>query len=195
IVKLLNLKGKYGASDKFYTELLELLKKMLPTGNEMVENLSGQKTNKNDGIKIQKDTYLQAWCTIDEKFPKIAKDPINQRLGISADEVDVNSGTRHHRDTQEMISMFLELLVDDLHTLFETGVDTYDTSIKENFNIQKNVCESLVRTFLNAPGKTKDGMSARLDLAKLGIKLELFVRQEEDKTTLPPVGKKSACKN
>ncbi|GJU68565.1 hypothetical protein Tco_1254824 [Tanacetum coccineum] len=37
IVKLLNLKGKYGASDKFFTELLGLLKKMLPAGNEMVE--------------------------------------------------------------------------------------------------------------------------------------------------------------
>ena len=37
IVKLLNLKCKYGASDKFFTELLGLLKKMLPAGNEMVE--------------------------------------------------------------------------------------------------------------------------------------------------------------
>ncbi|GKE17583.1 putative reverse transcriptase domain-containing protein [Tanacetum coccineum] len=35
IVKLLNLKGKYGASDKFFTELLGLIKKMLPAGNEM----------------------------------------------------------------------------------------------------------------------------------------------------------------
>nr|GEW49163.1 hypothetical protein [Tanacetum cinerariifolium] len=32
IVKLLNLKGKYGASDKFFTELLGLIKKMLPAG-------------------------------------------------------------------------------------------------------------------------------------------------------------------
>nr|GEV25779.1 putative ribonuclease H-like domain-containing protein [Tanacetum cinerariifolium] len=32
IVKLLNLKGKYGCSDKFSTELLGLLKKMLPAG-------------------------------------------------------------------------------------------------------------------------------------------------------------------
>ena len=37
IVKLLNLKGKYGASDKFFSELLGLIKKMLPAGNEMVE--------------------------------------------------------------------------------------------------------------------------------------------------------------
>nr|GEY74132.1 hypothetical protein [Tanacetum cinerariifolium] len=39
IVKLLNLKGKYGASNKFFTELLGLLKKMLLAGNEMVEKL------------------------------------------------------------------------------------------------------------------------------------------------------------
>nr|GFA38233.1 hypothetical protein [Tanacetum cinerariifolium] len=37
IVKLLNLKGKYGAFDKFFAELLGLLKKMLHAGNEMVE--------------------------------------------------------------------------------------------------------------------------------------------------------------
>nr|GEW13415.1 hypothetical protein [Tanacetum cinerariifolium] len=33
------------------------------------------------------------------------------------------------------IDVFLEPLVDDLHTLFETGVDTYDASTKENFNL------------------------------------------------------------
>ncbi|GJV54273.1 reverse transcriptase domain-containing protein, partial [Tanacetum coccineum] len=60
IVKLLNLKGKYGASDKFFTELLGLIKKMLPA----------------------------------------------------------------------------EPLVDDLHTLFETRVDTYDASTKDNFNLR-----------------------------------------------------------
>ncbi|GJT76044.1 putative transposon, En/Spm-like protein [Tanacetum coccineum] len=95
-----------------------------------------------------------------------------------------------------------EPLVDDLDTLFETWVDTYDASIKENFNLraivlwtindypalEKNVCESLVGTFLNVPGKTKDGMNARLDQAELGIKPELFARQEKDKTTLPPAG-------
>ncbi|GJX82310.1 putative transposon, En/Spm-like protein [Tanacetum coccineum] len=263
-------------------------------------------------VKLLNLKDSQAWHIIDEKFPEIAKDPRNLRLGISADGVDVNSGTRHH-NTQEMISMFfLESLVDDLHTLFETGVDTYDASTKENFNlrvvvlwtindypalgtlcgcpyngfkgcvlapnpltgeqiynevqhienkwgkgkrtnnktsenqedtrgrggkiqkqkrktteeegssnqvneaywkkfniwyrklkywrhnsvphcidfmhVEKNVCESLVGTLLNVPGKTKDGMNARLDLAELGIKPELFARQEEDKTTLPPAG-------
>ncbi|GJW71278.1 putative transposon, En/Spm-like protein [Tanacetum coccineum] len=406
IVKLLNLKGKYGASDKFFTELLGLLKKMLPAGNEMVEKTyqakklmrmigSGYKKihvcsnncilywkdNKeytvcptcgisrwkvdNKTHKVYENIPAKAWRTIDEKFPEIAKDPRNLRLGISADGVEVNSGTRHHSVWPFLsviynlppwlcmkrkfimlsvltsgylgndIDVFLEPLVDDLHTLFETGVDTYDASTKENINlhavmlwtmndylalgtlcgcpysgfkgcvvcgkdthcvrlsasskqsyaghrrylpynhpfkrqkkafngqqefqlapnpltgeqiyneireaevgrfksrkrkttkddgssnqvneaywkkfniwyrklrywrhnsvphcidfmhVEKNVCESLVGTLPNVLGKTKDGINARLDLAELGIKLELFARQEEDKTTLPPAG-------
>ncbi|GKB70495.1 putative transposon, En/Spm-like protein [Tanacetum coccineum] len=251
IVKLLNLKGKYGASDKFFTELLGLLKKMLPAGNEMVEKTyqakklmrmmgSGykkihvcsnncilywkdnkeltvcptcgisrwkvdNKTHKvyenipakvmwyfpiiprlqrlfklesiskdlrwhatrriTDGV-LRHPADSHAWRTIDEKFPEIAKDLRNLRLGISADGVDINSGTRHHSVwpvlsviynlppwlcmkrkfimlsvlilgyTGNDIDVFLEPLVDDLHTFFETGVDTYDASTKENFNLR-----------------------------------------------------------
>ncbi|GJX54264.1 putative transposase-associated domain-containing protein, partial [Tanacetum coccineum] len=476
IVKLLNLKGKYGASDKFFTELLGLIKKMLPAGNEMVEKTyqakkvmkligSGYKKihvcinncllywkndkdlttcrtcrisrwkvdNKTQKVyenipakvmwyfpiiprlqrlfKIQSisedlrwhatrritDGVLrhpadsQAWRTIDEKFPEIAEDPRNLRLGISADGVDVNTGNRHHSVWPVLtviynlppwlcmkrkfimlsvlisgypgndIDVFLEPLVDDLHTLFETGVDTYDVSTKDNFNlravvlwtindypalgtlcgcpysgfkgcvvcgkdtncvrlsasskqsyvghrrylpynhpfrkqkkafngqqeflpapipmtgeqiynevqhienkwgkgkrtnnkasenqedmrgrggkiqkqkrntteeegsssqvngqngvywkkfniwyrklkywrhnpvphcidfmhVEKNVAESIVGTLLHVPGKTKDGLNARLDLAELGVKPELFAMQDEDKTTLPPAG-------
>ncbi|GKA67469.1 retrovirus-related pol polyprotein from transposon TNT 1-94 [Tanacetum coccineum] len=284
IVKLLNLKGKYGASDKFFTELLGLLKKMLPAGNEMKDHkeltvcptcgISRWKVD-NKTHKVYENILTKAWRTIDEKFPEIAKDPRNLWLGISADGVDVNSGTRHHRYPGNDIDVFLQPLVDDLHTLFKTGVHTYDSSIKENFNLRaivlwmindypalgtlcgcpysgfkgcvvcgkdtycvrlfasskqsyaghrgylpynhpfrrqkkafngqqefqlapnpltgeqiynENVCESLVGTLLNVPGKIKDGMNARLDLAKLGIKPELFARKEEDKTTLPPTG-------
>ncbi|GKB55209.1 putative transposase-associated domain-containing protein [Tanacetum coccineum] len=251
IVKLLNLKGKYRASDKFFTELLRLIKKVLPAGNEMVEKTyqakkvmklmgSGYKKIhvcinncllywKNDkdltacrtcGIsrwKVDNKTHKvyenipakvmwyfpiiprlqrlfkiqsisedlrwhatrritdgvlrhladsQAWRTIDEKFPKIAEDPRNLRLGISADGVDVNTGNRHHSVWPVLtviynlppwlcmkrkfimlsvlisgypgndIDVFLEPLVDDLHTLFETGVDTYDVSTKDNFNLR-----------------------------------------------------------
>ena len=55
-------------------------------------------------------------------------------------------------------------------------------------HIEKNVGESLVGTLLNVPGKTKDGENARLDLAALGIKPELFARIENDKTVLPAAG-------
>ncbi|GJZ43133.1 putative transposon, En/Spm-like protein [Tanacetum coccineum] len=115
--------------------------------------------------KVYENILAKAWRTIDEKFPKIAEDPRNLRLGISADGVDVNTGNRHHSVWPVLtviynlppwlcmkrkfimlsvlisgypgndIDVFLEPLVDDLHTLFETGVDTYDVSTKDNFNL------------------------------------------------------------
>ncbi|GJZ38456.1 retrovirus-related pol polyprotein from transposon TNT 1-94 [Tanacetum coccineum] len=48
-----------------------------------------------DGV-LRHPADSQAWRTIDEKFPEIAEDPRNLRLGISADGVDVNTGNRHH---------------------------------------------------------------------------------------------------
>ncbi|GJS33289.1 putative transposon, En/Spm-like protein [Tanacetum coccineum] len=216
IVKLLNLKGKYGASDKFFTELLGLIKKMLPAERmiridirvELVEHqwkVDNRKEKVYDnisskGIVVLSNHYLvaiglfkiesisedlrwhatrritdgvlrhladsQAWRTIDEKFPEIAKDTRNLPLGISADGVDINTRNRHHNVWPVLtviynlspwlcmkrkfinlsvlisgypgndIDVFLEPLVDDLHTLFETEVDAYDASTKDNFNLR-----------------------------------------------------------
>ncbi|GKB76231.1 retrovirus-related pol polyprotein from transposon TNT 1-94, partial [Tanacetum coccineum] len=75
--------------------------------------------------KVYENIPAKAWRTIDEKFLKIAKEPRNLMLGISANGVDVNRGNMHHKP-----------LVDDLHTLFETRVDTYDAFTKDNFNLR-----------------------------------------------------------
>ena len=40
-------------------------------------------------------------------------------------------------------------------------------------HIEKNVCESIVGTLLDIPGKSKDGLSSRLNLINLGIRSEL----------------------
>nr|GFC74690.1 hypothetical protein [Tanacetum cinerariifolium] len=93
IVKLLNLKGKYGASDKFFTELLGLIKKMLPAGNEMDDkDLTACRTCRISRWRVDNKTHkvyenIPAKRAIDEKFLEIAKDPRNLRLGISADGV------------------------------------------------------------------------------------------------------------
>ena len=52
-------------------------------------------------------------------------------------------------------------------------------------HVEKNVGESLVGTMFNIPGKTKDGLKARLDLTHFGLKPELQARIEGNKTTLP----------
>nr|GEU84825.1 hypothetical protein [Tanacetum cinerariifolium] len=270
VVKRLNLKGKYGAFDKFFTQLLGLLKKMLPAGNEIVEKTyqikklmrmmgSGYKKihvcskncilywkdNKeltvcltcgisrwkvdNKTHKVYENIPVKAWRTIDEKLPKIAKDSRNLLLGLSVEGVDVNSGTRHHNvqhienkwgkgkrtnnktleNQRDTIGSGGKIQKQKRKTTKEEGSSNQVNEAYWNkFNIryrklrywrhnsvphcidfmhvEKNVCESLVETLLNVPGKTKDEMNARLDLVDLGIKLELFARQEEDKTTLPP---------
>ncbi|MFO8369130.1 hypothetical protein R6M70_14500, partial [Staphylococcus aureus] len=55
-------------------------------------------------------------------------------------------------------------------------------------HIEKNVCDSLIGTFLNIQGKSKDGVNARLDLVKMGIRDQLHPRQHSagKRTYLPP---------
>nr|GEW66315.1 putative reverse transcriptase domain-containing protein [Tanacetum cinerariifolium] len=277
IVKLLNLKGKYGASDKFLTELLGLLKKMISAGNEMLEKTyqakkllrmmgSGYKKihvcsnnyilywkDNNEltvcptcGIsrwkvdnkthKVYENILAKAWRTIDEKFPEIAKYPRNLRLEISADGVDVNSGTRHHilwpvlsviynlppwlcmKRKFIMLSLAPNPLTEEqiynkvqhIENKWGKGKRTNNKTSKNQEEmrgrggkIQKQkrktteeedslnqVNEAYWKKFniwYRKLRKTKDGMNARLDLAELGIKPELFARQE-DETTLPPAG-------
>jgi hypothetical protein len=42
-------------------------------------------------------------------------------------------------------------------------------------HIQKNVCESLLKTLLNTDRKTKNHVHARADLKKMGIRPELWL--------------------
>ena len=37
-------------------------------------------------------------------------------------------------------------------------------------HIKKNVCDSIIRTLLNIPSKTKDGVKSRLNLVEMGIR-------------------------
>ncbi|XP_056691937.1 uncharacterized protein [Spinacia oleracea] len=53
-------------------------------------------------------------------------------------------------------------------------------------HIEKNICESLIGTLLNVPGKSKDGKSAREDLAHLKIRTELHPVLKNGRTYLPP---------
>ena len=41
--------------------------------------------------------------------------------------------------------------------------------VLDGMHIEKNVCESILGTLLDIPGKSKDGLSSHLDLVNLGI--------------------------
>ncbi|XP_074356761.1 uncharacterized protein LOC141696532 [Apium graveolens] len=51
----------------------------------------------------------------------------------------------------------------------------------------KNCKKIIIGTLLNIPGKTKDGMKARLDLQELGVRAELAPQQSGKRAYLPPV--------
>ena len=57
-------------------------------------------------------------------------------------------------------------------------------------HVEKNVCENLLGTILDILGKSKDGLSARMDLGEMGIKMELAPQKDVVKTYLP-----AACYN
>jgi hypothetical protein len=53
-------------------------------------------------------------------------------------------------------------------------------------HIEKNVFESVIGTLLNIPGKSKDGINARLDLDLMKLRPELKPIQKGKRTYLPP---------
>ena len=59
----------------------------------------------------------------------------------------------------------------------------YKLKLRNNLDvmhIEKNILENLIWTILKIVGKTKDTLKARLDLADLGIKKELHIREHGD---------------
>jgi len=53
-------------------------------------------------------------------------------------------------------------------------------------HIEKNVFDSVIGTLLNVPGKSKDGINARLDLLDMGIRTELAPIKKGKRQYLPP---------
>ncbi|KAL5579871.1 hypothetical protein UlMin_012313 [Ulmus minor] len=58
--------------------------------------------------------------------------------------------------------------------------------LSDVMHIEKNVCESLIGTLLNIPGKTKDGENDRLDMVAMGIRESLKPVSKEGKMTFLP---------
>ncbi|CAM8884970.1 unnamed protein product [Rhodiola kirilowii] len=53
-------------------------------------------------------------------------------------------------------------------------------------HVEKNICESLLGTLLNIPGKTNDGVNARLDMLEMNIRTKLAPEPPGQRTYLPP---------
>ncbi|CAL8085176.1 unnamed protein product [Prunus armeniaca] len=77
------------------------------------------------------------------------------------------------------IDVYLEPLIDDLKSPWDEIRGLYDAHIGEYFalrdvmHIEKNICDSIIGTLLEIPGKNKDGIAVRLDLLNKGVKTDL----------------------
>nr|GEZ57377.1 hypothetical protein [Tanacetum cinerariifolium] len=217
IVKLLNLKGKYGAFNKFFTELLGLLKKLLPGGVDTYDSSTKENCNLHAVVLWMINDYPRlgtlcgcpysgfTCCVVCGKYTHCkAKEGVKWTTEISACSKSIDQGTnirgrggkiqkKKRKTTKEEGSS------NQVNEAYWKKFNTWYRKLRywrhnsvphciDFMHVEKNVCESLFETLLNVLGKPKDGMNARLDLAELGIKPELFARQEEDKITLPPAG-------
>ncbi|XP_073045885.1 uncharacterized protein [Primulina eburnea] len=63
--------------------------------------------------------------------------------------------------------------------------DLHVRHVLDVMHIEKNVCESLIGTLLDVPGKTKDGVASRLDPLEMNLRYELAPRIGEKKKFLP----------
>src|SRR6185437_15608586 len=61
-------------------------------------------------------------------------------------------------------------------------------------HIEKNVCDALLGTLMNIPGKTKDGKGARLDLKEMGIRPELWPQEKVRKGKEPRIEDENVSK-
>jgi hypothetical protein len=52
-------------------------------------------------------------------------------------------------------------------------------------HIEKNICENILGTLLNVPGKSKDTTNARLDLYDMKIRPELHLQQRGNSVVAP----------
>jgi len=65
-----------------------------------------------------------------------------------------------------------------------------DLDLRHNLDvmhIEKNICDSIIDTFLNIEGKTKDTLKSRIDLTHLGIRKDLQVEDEGKPWDMAPV--------
>ncbi|KAA0059909.1 uncharacterized protein E6C27_scaffold108G002120 [Cucumis melo var. makuwa] len=145
--------------------------------------------------KLRHPADSPAWKLVDTMWPNFSSQPRNLRLALSADGINPYSDMSSKYSCWSVVRMiynlppwlcikrkfmmlsilvsgpkqpgddigiYLEPLIDDLKLLWESGI------------------------FLDIPGKTKDGLNARRDLADLKIRPELTPINGEKKNFIPP---------
>ncbi|XP_026447534.1 uncharacterized protein LOC113348051 [Papaver somniferum] len=231
----------------WYFDIIPRFQRLFQSKHTAKDLIWHDTTRNKDGV-LRHPADSHAWREIDNNFPEIKGDPRNLRLAVSADGVDVNTGTKHHSGkrtwdayAQEMFTLRAVVLwtINDypaLGTLCGCRYAGYHGCVvcrkkthsirlhDSNKNVyvgyrrflpyehpfrrqkgafggkqewetapepmtgeeiyEENVGQSLVGTLLHN-GNTKDGLNARKDLVRLGLKSELHPKTDDKGTILP----------
>ncbi|XP_026459140.1 uncharacterized protein LOC113359775 [Papaver somniferum] len=231
----------------WYFDIIPRFQRLFQSKHTAKDLIWHDTTRNKDGV-LRHPADSHAWREIDNNFPEIKDDPRNLRLAVSADGVDVNTGTKHHSGkrtwdayAQEMFTLRAVVLwtINDypaLGTLCGCRYAGYHGCVvcrkkthsirlhDSNKNVyvgyrrflpyehqfrrkkgafggkqewetapepmtgeeiyEENVGQSLVGTLLHN-GNTKDGLNARKDLVRLGLKSELHPKTDDKGTILP----------
>ncbi|RVW35629.1 hypothetical protein CK203_106307 [Vitis vinifera] len=95
--------------------------------SETAKHLMWHAKDKECDGKLRHPSDSSAWKLVDHMWPDFASEPRNLRLAFSTDGP---------RQPSKNIDVYLSPLVDDLKTLWEKGVETYDAHLHEVFTLR-----------------------------------------------------------
>ncbi|KAJ9535973.1 hypothetical protein OSB04_un000865, partial [Centaurea solstitialis] len=120
----------------WYFPIIPRMKRLFQTKTIAKDLIWHETSRKKDGV-LRHPGDSQAWREIDHRFPEIANDPRNLRLGISADGVDINRRNRH-QSVWPVLTVIYNLLSwlcmkgkFIMLSLLISGVETYDAHTQE----------------------------------------------------------------
>ncbi|XP_074375895.1 uncharacterized protein LOC141717638 [Apium graveolens] len=185
----------------WYFPLIPRLRNLFNT-TQIAKDMTWHKTERQNDGKIKHPADSKTWKDVDQRWPEFAAEARNLRLALSSDGFNPFHGSgsdhstwlatykktvvmRYHRwmprnypyrrkksafdNTMEKLSEPIPLTGEELeYWKFLPVRHTIDV-----MHIEKTICEALTGTLLNIPGKTKDRESVHIDMAKMGIRMEL----------------------
>ncbi|CAL9005354.1 unnamed protein product, partial [Prunus brigantina] len=174
--------------------------------HETAKSLTWHAARKSIDGQMSHPAHSPSWKLLDDKWPEFGNDPRNLRLALSSDGFNPHSslssrytfngkpeyGTPPEPLTGEEV---LHMVEDGDRVCWKKKSIFFDLEYwkylpvrhaLDVMHIEKNVCDSIICTLLEIPGKNKDGIAARLDLLNMGVKTDLQPEYGERRTRLPP---------
>ncbi|XP_074373843.1 uncharacterized protein LOC141714210 [Apium graveolens] len=147
----------------WYVPLIPRLRSLFNTP-KIAKYMTWHDTKRLEDGKMRHPDDSETWKDVDKKWPDFASESRNLRLALSADGFNPFHGNR----TDHSIWPVLLSIYNLPHWLCMKRGHVLDV-----MHIEKSICEAMLGTLLNIPGKIKDRESIRLDMAEMGIRTEL----------------------